>query len=471
MKRIIFLALIAILMTSCYGLDNENFKTLAGMTIGSDVKVLNVNMGEELIFDPQISSDNNQPIIYEWSTQTFNAGKVASTTLISTEPDIRYIFRKLGTYYLRLRADNGEKIIFNDYRVNVNSGFDEGIMILSNDNTDKSSVVFIKTRTQAEIAANEQEIFSDVISLINPSIDIRKATDFHTNYRTIGDITYCPLTITAADDEGSVYIFDRRTFALIKVLNMHEIAPAVKPLRIAGDYGAASAFAFYVLASDGYMYRYDAMIHKLIFKESGLNINRTYTGRYNNTYSPFFSSQTEMYAFNGGTVRTYGVDAGENVVNFVQPYGAGKLTVITRNPADMTKIYLRAGNATFGSKTFVEKTVVPATLCLDESSQMVVNSVNTDVYYNFNDKVYRWNFLNNADFPTEPVTTLPVGEQIKLMGVNNTLDRLYVATYNSSRAGKKGSLYIYKFSDHTLDKKYEGICDNPVSIRYKERIQ
>ena len=48
---------------------------------------------------------------------------------------------------------------------------------------------------------------------------------------------------------------------------------------------------------------------------------------------------------------------------------------------------------------------------------------------------------------------------------------LYVATYNPDRAGElKGSLYIFQFSDDTLVKKYEGICNDPVQVMYKYRI-
>ena len=51
-------------------------------------------------------------------------------------------------------------------------------------------------------------------------------------------------------------------------------------------------------------------------------------------------------------------------------------------------------------------------------------------------------------------------------------DLLYVATYNDSRSGeKKGSLYVYRFSDNTLVKSYEGICNRPVAVLYKYRLK
>ncbi len=75
--------------------------------------------------------------------------------------------------------------------------------------------------------------------------------------------------------------------------------------------------------------------------------------------------------------------------------------------------------------------------------------------------------------------TLPAGEQIRDIATNflgkdkgdNGEDLLYVATYNPSRAGeKKGSLYVYRFSDDSLVKSYEGVFWDPVSVIYKYRV-
>ena len=47
---------------------------------------------------------------------------------------------------------------------------------------------------------------------------------------------------------------------------------------------------------------------------------------------------------------------------------------------------------------------------------------------------------------------------------------LYVLTYNPSRQGRKGSVYVYQFYDDTLVKAYEGVVDKPVAMLYKYRI-
>jgi hypothetical protein len=473
MKKI-FILFAAIVVISCYGLDEADYATMAEMTINNPDEVINANAGEEVVFDPQITSEKRLPITYEWYIRIYDKGasSLSDSTLVSTLPDIRHTWRRLGSYHLRLKADNGETTIFKNYTLNINSGLDEGIVILSKDAQDANSLVFVKTRTPQEIADDEQEIFPDVISLINPSCRITGATDLFMSYYKENDIDYCPLFILTGDEDGSIWVFDRRTFALSRQLKMSEIiSPDVKPVSVAGEIKVSKTLGSYILGSDGNMYRLDYYIYHVVLKTGDLNITKTYQGRYKADYSPFFYNAANVYAFSSGRLYTYGIPETETVMNMaVVASGGSKIVAITKEKTDATKIYLRYGSVTFGSKSVTALTVDPTTVCMDADAQLVVNSVNTDAYYNFNDKIYRWNFLSGVTFPSAAVITPPAGETIRLLNVNHERDKLYVLTYNATRSGKKGSLYIYKFSDHTLDKKYEGICDEPVAIRYKEKV-
>ena len=80
--------------------------------------------------------------------------------------------------------------------------------------------------------------------------------------------------------------------------------------------------------------------------------------------------------------------------------------------------------------------------------------------------------------PTAPKITLPEGEQVisictnfqgSFQGATGTFENLlYVATWNPDRAGdKKGSVYVFQFSDDSRVKAYEGICGKPVKVMYK----
>ena len=114
---------------------------------------------------------------------------------------------------------------------------------------------------------------------------------------------------------------------------------------------------------------------------------------------------------------------------------------------------------------------------MDRNSKFVETLNANDVYYTYDNAIYRWTLTGRPS--TSPSIKLPAGEQIKDIATNfkgkekgtEGEDMLYVATYNPSRAGeRKGSLYIYRFSDETLVKSYEGMFNEPVSVIYKYRI-
>ena len=117
------------------------------------------------------------------------------------------------------------------------------------------------------------------------------------------------------------------------------------------------------------------------------------------------------------------------------------------------------------------------TLNMDKNSIMVNAKNSADVYYNYNNKVWRWG-LTAA--PSEsPVSTIviPEGETITAMGTNFMGDfpdgtdesLLYVATYNESTG--KGSLYVYDILTEALVTSYKDVCNGrPVKLLYKYRI-
>ena len=116
-------------------------------------------------------------------------------------------------------------------------------------------------------------------------------------------------------------------------------------------------------------------------------------------------------------------------------------------------------------------------LTMDENSVLVGSLNSSDIYYTYNNCVYRWG-LTTAP-ASSPVIAIPEGEEICDMATNYMDDYgdgteetlLYIATYNPSRASeKKGSVYVYDIATQTLQKSYEGICDRPVRLMYKYRI-
>ena len=157
------------------------------------------------------------------------------------------------------------------------------------------------------------------------------------------------------------------------------------------------------------------------------------------------------------------------------------LYILFRNNANPENYLIRCTDGVGGIGTFkkwgASVDFTTSDLKMDENSKFVNTKHSADVYYTFGNAIYRWSLISAP--ATKPTITLPAGEQIRDIATNfkgrgkgnDGEDLLYVVTYNPSRAGdKKGSLYVYSFSDDSLVRSYEGICDDPVSVLYKYRV-
>ena len=121
MRKINICFLILLLLTGCYGVEEQELTPLAELTIGNPTDVINADLGIELVFDAQVSSANDQTVKYEWAYGTPNPSSSAvypikgDLKVISTDPNIRYTFTRVGNYIMRLKIDNGESIVFKFY--------------------------------------------------------------------------------------------------------------------------------------------------------------------------------------------------------------------------------------------------------------------------------------------------------------------------------------------------------------------
>lgn len=483
MRKINICFLILLLLTGCYGVEDQVLTPLAELTIGNPSDVINADLGVELVFDAQISSGNNQTVKYEWAYGTPNSSSTAvypikgDLKVISTDPYIRYTFTRVGNYVMRLRIDNGESIVFKFYTLNVNSGLDEGILVLNTDEQDHSLLTFIKTRTEEEEAEGAQEIYDDIIGLINPGIELSKGVDVYiANKNSEGN--YPNLVVSTADEKGSIVSMDPRNFELKKVLKVDELYRGVKCLNFAGFSSSASGRYTMMNGSDGAIYRYDLLTNDVAVRPDtkGLNVEKAYYGMFDDDHYYFFYKESAIYAPGYGRVDSTSVANGSSltdykIVNMVfRRRGTRELWVITRRKSD-NNIVLHKMSSTFSqyAKRLDYQETEP--MAMDENSVMITTRRSAQMYYNYDNKIYRWDFASRI--PTvnsTPAITPPAGEIITTLGRSYDENYLYVGTYNSSRSGKKGSLYIYDFATQSLVKSYEGLFDRPVRIIYKYRM-
>jgi len=161
--RLTVLGGLAVLVFSCYKVEDKKLNALEPIEVSVMSDTINVNIGEKLVYTGlKVNSTKN--VKYEWVYGPLATGTVVadhlfqSKTVISDKPTIDYSFPKIGTYILRLRLDNDESVVYKYFTLNVNSGYDEGILILNNDDSGLGALTFIKTLTVEEQLKGEKEI-------------------------------------------------------------------------------------------------------------------------------------------------------------------------------------------------------------------------------------------------------------------------------------------------------------------------
>lgn len=492
MKRLIIRILAVATMlsaTACFGIKDENFKELSPITFNEVSDVIDVNIGTELVYtDLKVTS--SLPVTYEWSygqrKQNGSLKDMINITTISDQPDIRYIFNRVGTYVLRLKVDNGEDIEFKYFTLNVNSGMDEGLMILCDDEGD-GSLAFIKNMPE-NAGEDGQEIYPDVFNLINPGQKLVKPTDLFISAYTKSGIQYRSLLISTADENGSIFKLEPKTFEYYNRISMQDNGGTYCK-GFSGE--AASSAAYYTLmaGADGRTFRYDLygdFVAERVDASSTARIDRSGRLLYRTSATSKVYVKNVLYNEDimiqpdNAKVTTLSFDD-YKIVNFSPIATKNIVYVLLRKEGVENTYCIKSTTGTLGkAKDVVKDFTVEGGVKMDGNSVMItsVNAPNY-VYYSYDSGIYRWTPTSMP--PTAPKITVPEGERIVSMctnfmgsfqgeaGTYETL--LYVATWNPDRAGeKKGSVYVFRFSDDTLVKKYEGVCGKPVKVLYKYRI-
>lgn len=477
MRKIIIL-FIGVILTACYGIKDENFDTLAPVKIDYPSDIIYAKLGAKLNLDVKISSSNNKELRYEWSYG--REGKqfpdMATRTVISDQLNLDYAFSKVGKYILRLMVDNSESIEFKYFTLQVQTGLDEGIIILNEDDNEKGMLTFIKTRNPEEIENNEQEIWENIMETINPDFPLKNVTDVY--FSSFPAKEAYSLLVSTKDELGSIYKMNPRTFELYKYLKMEERFPGVKALKIVGEYTGSSAGYCLLQGSDKDIYRYDLFSDDLALRASNTEITDSYEGLYNQGKVFFFYNNSTIIVPSNNKLNKYAFSDCE-IVNMAFLRKTSKLLVVTKSTKN-TKVAIHSMGSTLGQYKEEVEYEPNGELCIDRNSIIVTSKQISHALYNYKNKIYKWDISTyTSSIKSFPETiNIPAGEQIMALGINgdsynanSVEDRLFIATYNPNRVGeKKGSLYIYNITDLTEVKRYEGVCHKPIKVIYKPII-
>lgn len=463
LSRYLVLALIPLLLISCY-----KDETMADTRVLSEIgivfneftaPILNKDKNEVLTIDPVISqSENQKDLKYQWEV---------NYEVVSTEKKLVYPCTKLGSFIVRLKVSNEDGSTYKSFTLNVNSPYEEGLMVLAEDESGEGTLAFMRKYTDAEIAAGKVESFiNNSFTQNNPGLKLGKNP---TDIAKRGKQVY----ITSRT-ERKIYMINDKTFELEAEVTAADL-PDFKPLKIIlPDNAGREAL---ILCEQGKLYKF-AVLEFLVSPSTiyptnvldktafGFDNNQAY--RY--VWSPA-NSRIEQITYSTTTVRNTGAKfLGTNLIQFFYANASvladERLYVITNTPANPS-VYKKTIYDNFTLTVPQEEVNLTGGISSTLNANSIIHSNATYrklIYANGN-KIYSW-FYTGTDSPTTPFITLDAGV---VTGLAQSGDGkfLYVGIYNAAAPGLKGSVYVYNMDTGALIKKHEAVTDKPVKLFYK----
>ena len=440
-------------------------RELSEITISAPHDTLTAYFGEEFVVSHLSVEQSGEelPLAYEWSYGTLNTDEDGmasypikdSLHIVSHDPELKYAFRELGTFGLRLRVDNGETIRYKYFVLQVDTEFSEGITILSRDGDGKGRVSFMRTLTKEEINTGKVPVFrTDIMELINPGTKMEDVTDMvQVNNRLL----------VCSGDAGRIYNMDSRTFDVEGMTSFKELYPGCAFVKFAG---VSANNNIYLVSRDRRGYVYDYVLDELMLTEyfkdldvdAAVSVDRPVFVNYETFvfYSPSLggvtSSLNRYVDFN-----IWGICAVGSSVYVMATYKVMP-----------SYIYLSQTTFSLGNPTILQFYDSPVSLKVNRNSLLAGSKSCSCLYYTCEDGIYYWDLKKQLS--TTPVISIPVGMEITSLSMNSDGTLLYVGLHEKEGTeALKGHLYVYDVKTSTLISQYHNIADKPVAIIYKER--
>lgn len=497
MKQIILSALcfsLTLLTFSCInddsseGGNNIPKLTIAGSGDDDEMPVRNFNLGEECVITPGITyqgGGNESDLKYEWSIGTYTNGSKGELEKVSNDKELRYNFLEGGAYYAHLVVTDGTVGSVMDYQININRTFEEGYMLISNDEQGNGNLAFIKVMTPEEIAAGTPQVYMEhCIERMNEGVNQgRLVGALHT-------ISTWPKTVhrLLVSNEDRCFILEPNTFTILADMPYSDIYEGFKASRFVPNYNPfaydESGKSVSINAANMFTFESNGL--------KGMKFDDVFTYSYSAwgsvytqvTAAKYADSQMLEYNSNtGGFGSTGNILKDENIITafgfkpsngyYVYSY------ILTQSKTDASKCYMRriqiAYISYYGEGTKTEFTVTDDTALPARGSKVVYSPKQNRFFYAIDNKVYVCLPTNANPLPlkSEYAIGYPSSEAVTFISVDTDTEQLYVATYDS--ATKRGNFYIYSTADVRTDNQnkavpvaeHKAVADKIIDVVYK----
>lgn len=490
--------LIAIGLSSCINDESSigGKETPELSIVGGEgaMPIMNFNLGDDCVITPEVIFKNGEEenLFYEWSIGTYNNEVKGDLEKVSNEKVLVHSFNQGGVYYAHLIVTDGKVGQAIDYQININRTFEEGYVLVSNDEEGNGNLAFIKIMTPEEIAAGIEQIrMENCLERMNEGMSV-----INLKNAVLCTVSW-PKTLTRllASVEDKCYFLDPNTFTVISELNYTELFPGFKATGFFPD--AYSPYAYdatlgkYVHLDLTYMFTYEYKYYKghpfediymcdyssfgrAAMKALFVNYSSSEICTFNAYSSTYFPSSLDL--LKKEDIITAFLAEEQNPTTYKLPIYS--LTQSKDNPSLVSLYQMEESGNRIINIGKRELTLSAETAIPPIGSRFVASPTYHRFFYSIKNKVYM--FLTEGEFSlpkmNECAISYPENEIITCMDINIGTEELYVATYN--RTSKRGSFYIYNTADVKTNsqglvkpKEAHPNCADMISnILYKPRV-
>ncbi len=513
-KKLLPLILLALLpfgggwvgLTSCVS-DDTTLPTrpLSEITVESGIETLyNINKNEPLHIRPTFSQTNEpKTLSYTWEVDQ---------KFFSNAEEFVFPATELGTFQCRLTVENEDGKTFFPFTVNVNSPYEEGIALLSQQPDGQSMLSFMLTPSDG---GERSFTTGDCFTLNNPDLTFsHRCIDMVQSSGSL--IVACqgsnPSSAQGEAGEVSVptiYYLNEKTLVAENVVPVTEYDDFVPTHLVIPSVGA-SGVAYPILCENGsiyefsttegaiskptnfrYKYAQTCLAHDdggagwsfdLVFwdKEKG-DLCDLYSG-----YGPYYCSTQYLLVRDSVNAQT-NYFANNDIVKIVpidltakqKRTDKSEMLVLTKNAFMTRKTILSTGFWEYDTSLGVTKlwdnggttTACMGTNILNEQTPCVANKTYYSLLFAQGNKVRRWNYATSQQLDKADVLQTFGSETAVVTDLVISADHqtTYVAFYEPSQPGLNGSVYVISTDTGEILERHDNICYRPVRMIYKKK--
>ena len=463
--KYLYIWLIGLLAIGCFD-DDTTVDTVRISEIAIDTNSLqkeyNSDKNQTLVIDitPYVTQkEKDLPLTFQWDMDY----------KFYSDSSVLYVdCQDLGTFPMRVKVSNEHSSAFYEFKLHINSPYEEGITVLSESGDGTGMLSFMRQMADGTMGNFE----THCLTMNNPGEVFPKSpTDMAKRLSQLF-ISY--------KNDPSVYVVNAKTFELENIVKAPEFSDFLPVVMMLPDNEARTAVA---ISENGKVYNLASMegliLTHTILTSTYSSVQHSYFGGYQPYYYLWDVNQHTICYYNGYTAeycQYFGPiwNGDHDVIAIFENEKGSSFTVLTELNGEIWKtslsntIYKLDDNYQKASVDYRDVQRVIANPVLKKEDPKVASPSYQCLFYAQGNKIYRW-YYSSTSFPTESWATIDdiSNAEITTMAISPDESQVYVGAYRSDESGENGYIYIYDTRTGRLINSYKNVAYKPIKIMYK----